>query len=356
MPTDKVARWLDLVAFLLQHRFPVTREEIFEAVGGYVPGGESARRKFERDKDELRALGIAIETVELKQAQGDEAGMGYRLRPAGLYLPYLEIVEAGRSGDRTGGRKPDRAYPGLTTVALSAAEAAVLDRATRRLAQRTELPLSAAAASARRKLAFDLPLTAAEVERVLAIPLPDDARQALAVAQRCVAEQVALRCRYHAPGRDADEEREVEPYGLVFRRGHWYCVGRARDREALRIFRVDRMRGAHPLPGEGFDVPAAFDVRAYVRGAPWQWGDGPAARVRVRFAFPESRWVLNEGTGTPVEPLLDDGAAVMEFEVRRTEPFLRWLLSFGRRADVVAPAHVAAELATLKARVAALYE
>lgn len=35
MSQAKAARWLDLLAYLLQHRFPVTREEIFAHVGEY---------------------------------------------------------------------------------------------------------------------------------------------------------------------------------------------------------------------------------------------------------------------------------------------------------------------------------
>ncbi|MHC4766976.1 MAG: helix-turn-helix transcriptional regulator, partial [Planctomycetota bacterium] len=84
MPRSKTARWLDLIAYLLQHRYPVTREQVFESVSGYLDedsrdeatARESARRKFERDKDELRSLGISIETVELPQAAGDEPGQG----------------------------------------------------------------------------------------------------------------------------------------------------------------------------------------------------------------------------------------------------------------------------------------
>ena len=61
--TAKTARWLDLIAYLLGHHFPVTREDIYRNVRGYLSGGgkraaggavpdrESARRKFERDKD-----------------------------------------------------------------------------------------------------------------------------------------------------------------------------------------------------------------------------------------------------------------------------------------------------------------
>jgi predicted DNA-binding transcriptional regulator YafY len=356
----KTARWLDLVAFLLQHRFPVTREEIFERVRSYGGagergGGESRRRKFERDKDELRALGVEIETVPLPAATGDAPQAGYRLAAAGLYLPYLELEEASSSGTTAPVNR--RLYHRLQRVVLDRGEVAILDRATRRLAERTELPLSSAALSARRKLAFDLPLSAAAVERVLAAPISEPGRQALGVLQDAVATRTAVWCRYYAIGRDAEEDREIEPYALYFQRSHWYCVARARDRNALRVFRVDRMRDARRLRGAAaaFEIPSDFDVRPYLDRAPWEMSDAPAVTVHVRFRFPESRWVLNDGLGTPVEPLLDDGGAEIAFQVRERELFLRWLLTFQRQAEVLEPEEVRRELEQLRERVAELY-
>jgi proteasome accessory factor B len=356
MATRKTARWLDLIALLLQHKYPVARDDIFRAVRGYGvdPDAatdralESARRKFERDKDELRALGIGIETLPAPGHEGDEPGSAYRLKPSAFYLPYFELDE---------GPAPDRPYPGLERVRMSRKEVRVLDRATRRLAQREEFPLAEAARSLRQKLAFDLPLSEAAVERVLAHPLPPDAQAALAVLQRAVAGKRAVRCTYLSMSRGEEATREVEPWGLWFERSRWYCVGLARDRGAARVFRVDRMRDAVPIEGEEpFTVPPDFDVRSYLGRQPWELGQGEPRRVRVRFGFPQSRWVLNERRGTVVNDLLDDGGAVVEFEVRNMDALLHWLLTFRRQATVQEPADVAAQLDALRGRVAGLYE
>lgn len=356
MSAAKTARWLDLLAYLLQHRYPVTREQLFASVTDYLEGAqpgdataaESARRKFERDKDELRALGIDIQTVPVPDAEGDEPASGYRLAPRDFYLPYLELTDAPPAGERP--------YA-LRQVHVRRDDLRRLDAATRRMAAHPTSPLAAAAASARRKLGFDLPLSVSAVEAVLARPLGDDAADALAVLQRAVAERVAVSCRYFAIGRDAEEQRVIEPYGLFFSWGRWYCVARARDRDALRVFRVDRMREARAETGKAarFEVPADFRVRAYLGRAPWELGEAPAVEVRVRFAFPESRWVQARGVGLPVAPLLADGGAVLEFGVRDRNPFLRWLLTFGPRAEVLAPDEVARELDELRGHVAVLY-
>ena len=343
---DKTSRWLDLVAFLLQHRFAVTREEIFSKVGGYDGTEETARRKFERDKDELRALGVEIETVELPGTAADEAGMGYRLKPRSTYLPYLELDDA----------SSDRPYPGLGHIALSREELDVLDRATRALAGQRDTPFAAAEASARRKLAFDLPLSDDAAERILALPVPEHARQALAILQDAVIKRAAVACSYFTMSRQTEAERELEPWGLLFQWGRWYCVARARDRADPRLFRVDRMRNVRRLPGAvpQFELPDDFHVRTFAGRSPWEFGTGAATTARVRFAFPESRWVANSGVGRVMREE-EDRSLVIVFDVRDTDAFLRWLLSFGRQAEIDEPSAMRQSLEALRADVAAMY-
>src|SRR5690606_12586494 len=95
----KAQRWLDLIACLLARRTPATTAEIFRAVPAYrtdaaddAPEPESVRRMFERDKKELRELGIPIETRTFGSAL--DPSEGYVLRRNDLHLPYLRVVEA----------------------------------------------------------------------------------------------------------------------------------------------------------------------------------------------------------------------------------------------------------------------
>jgi predicted DNA-binding transcriptional regulator YafY len=355
MTTTKTARWLDLIAYLLSHRFPVPREEIYRHVRGYLPRGsdserarEAARRKFERDKEELRQLGIDIETVPLPGTAGDQPQQGYRLRASGFYLPYLELLSTPQAAEHP--------YPGLARIGLTDQEIELLDRATRRLAARQEFALASAAQALRRKLAFDLPLDQTAAEHLLAAPLPEAGRAALDVLQHALMDRIPVACHYYSMSRDREEYDTIEPYGLFFQWSHWYCVARARTASALRVYRLDRMRSAKALEAEPrFDVPHDFDVRSYLGRAPWELGTGPATTVRVRFAFPESRWVLNRHLGRPIEALLDDGGAIVEFDTRDQAALLRWLLSLRGQATILEPEAAAQELAALKRQVAALY-
>src|SRR3954462_6839687 len=86
MASQKMLRWIDLLAALLRRRFPVTFEELTKEVMAYLvisPNKVALRRTFERDKDELRAFGIPIETVP--DSNGEP--LGYRLRPSTFTCP-----------------------------------------------------------------------------------------------------------------------------------------------------------------------------------------------------------------------------------------------------------------------------
>ncbi|MFQ5705218.1 MAG: helix-turn-helix transcriptional regulator [Gemmatimonadales bacterium] len=356
MTQTKTARWLDLLALLLSRRYPLTREEIFERVEEYrkarerddsETARESLRRRFERDKDQLRAIGINIETVDIPTAEFDEPAKGYVLQERDFYLPYLEFVDGKVAGDRP--------YRGLVRVPLSSRDLELLDRATNRIAQRSEFPLSLAAASARRKLQFDLPLSIRSVEHVLAAPLATGSDNALATLQRAVAARIAVSCSYYTIGRDSEQRREIEPYGLFFSWSRWYCVAFSRERDALRLFRVDRMKDVTLLEHCPFDVPDDFSVRDYVGRAPWALGSGKPTAATVRFSFPESRWVQAQGVGSVIEDVTPDGGSVIRFAVTEEAPFLRWLLTFRDHARVLEPDSMRGKLADMRDRVRALY-
>ena len=90
MPIPKTSRWLDLIAFLLAHRFPVTREQIYESVSGYKDdweraddekARESLRRKFERDerreRNRRKRMGLALKSSKRHTAKGVHIGSTY---------------------------------------------------------------------------------------------------------------------------------------------------------------------------------------------------------------------------------------------------------------------------------------
>src|SRR5205814_75889 len=266
----------------------VPREEILSQVDDYKADWlrgddktrESVRRKFERDKKELKALGVAIEPIKQK-VMAEHAGQeveAYLLKPRDFYLPYLEVRTPKRA------RVPAHPYY-LNTVTLDAGDLPILRRAAERVAALRETPLGVAAASALRKLSFDLPeLGVGEEERAFPHALRPEVDQQFALLRQAVEERRAVRCSYYAIGRDVEEERVIEPYGLMLSWGHWYCVARSRERKAMRVFRLDRMSQVALVPGPEaeFAVPAGFRIGSYFDRAPWELSDEKPVAARVR--------------------------------------------------------------------------
>jgi predicted DNA-binding transcriptional regulator YafY len=351
----KTERWLNLLAFLLDRHFPASREEILSQVSDYKEdwvGGdarerESVRRKFERDKAELKDLGVTLEPLKEKilANHSDQEVEAYQLKPRDFYLSYLKAP--GRAGAHT--------YF-LHEVALASDDLPILRRAAERIAALTDTPLSSAARSAIRKLSFDLPeLHVGAEER--AFTAPAEIETQFAILRQAVEERRAVRCRYYTIRRDAEAERVIEPYGLMLSWGHWYCVARARDRNALRVFRLDRMNDVSIVEGEKgeFTVPKGFKIASYLNRAPWELSDDKPITARVRINFPQSRWVIGERLGKVVKAVTDDAGSEFEFEVRASDAFVRWLLPLGKQVEVLSPPSIKKQLEAARSALRAVY-
>ncbi len=357
-PSDrptKTERWLNLLAFLLDRHYPASREEILSQVSDYNDdwvGGddrarESVRRKFERDKKELKDLGVTLEPLKEKIVANhvDQEVEAYQLKPRDFYLPYI----------RAPGRPSVHTYF-LNEVALASDDLPILRRAAERIAALTDTPLGAAAQSAIRKLSFDFPeLQVGAEER--AFTAPAEIETQFGILRHAVEQRRAVRCRYYTIRRDAEAERVIEPYGLMLSWGHWYCVARARDRDALRVFRLDRMKDVSIVEGEKaeFTVPKGFQIATYLNRAPWELSDDKPVTVRVRINFPQSRWVIGERLGKVVKAVTDDAGSEFEFAVRAVDPFVRWLLPMGKQVEVLSPPSIKQQLEAARSALRAVY-
>jgi proteasome accessory factor B len=361
---SKLQRWLDVVAFLAGRRFPVSVDQLWEAVPAYASGleggdkdPETVRRMFERDKDELRAMGIPIETRVFSINHGAEESHGYMLANKDFRLPYLRLVREAEAGAR--GRPAPLAE---SHFRIAEGEAAAALDGLRDVASIPGFPLREEARSAFRKLAFDL-----DPDLILPAPLvyvedPETAAAAdtLRVLSDALLARKTVSFRYRSMGRDEEAGRKARPYGLLFQHGRWYLVAWAEDRQDIRMFRVGRMAGVSANardPGTAdYDVPADFDLQTFAGRKAWELGDRPtgALQARVRFAFPRSLWAERNGHGTLLEEG-EDGSQLREIRVHREEPFLRWVLSLEGDARVEGPPDLEAAFAGLVSAVAERY-
>jgi predicted DNA-binding transcriptional regulator YafY len=308
----KTERLLNLVICLLATRRYLTVQQIRGAVPGYDQDTEDAfRRMFERDKEELRELGIPLETGTSTSAHDDE--LGYRIARRDYELPE---------------------------ISLEADEAAALGLAAR-LWQ--SAPLAGATGSALLKLraaGVEAPSASTVLEPRVAATEP-----AFEACLAGVRDGRAMAFRYRTGGRPDAEERSVEPWGVVSWRGRWYLVGFDTGRAAQRVFRLSRIVGEVTLVGEPGSVvpPADVDLRdaasrmasdeprrtAVVRvrqGSGWELRrDAPAVhddgdgwdRVEVGFSDPER--LADRVTGLGADAVVLSPPEARDAVVRRLE-------------------------------------
>lgn len=291
--TAKVERLVNLTVALLEAPRPLTLAEIRQRTGYYTDGDvATTRRRFERDKADLRRLGVPITTAT--PPLSDE--QGYTIARRDYELPDPE---------------------------LTAEEVAALGLAVR-LTGASGTPLALAKLAARAPDPIDLPAPITRVE------LPVDPIDAIADA---VVRRRILRFTY----RRADGSRSartIDPYAVVRRRAAWYVVGRDHDRDALRAFRLDRVvdRPRADDADGAFTVPDDLDVAAAVTG-PGE--DEVAVRLAVS---PSARWAVSLRGGRPTGELVAGDREV--FEVTGLHPWRdrSWVLGLGSDVVVLEPA------------------
>jgi proteasome accessory factor B len=234
----RTERLLSIVVLLLSARRYLTAEQIRAAVSGYPDEQEAFKRMFERDKEELRDLGIPLETGRASSSDDD---LGYRISRQDYELPEIH---------------------------LEADEAAVLGIASR-VWQSAELAGAATGAALKLRAAS----RDADGDGVASPPPGIQPRlttqePAFGPLWEALRDHRPVTFDYQASGRSEASRRNLEPWGVVNRRGRWYVGGHDRDRAAPRVFRLSRITGPVKLAGPpgSVEIPPGADVRELVKG------------------------------------------------------------------------------------------
>ncbi|WP_426560308.1 helix-turn-helix transcriptional regulator [Angustibacter sp. McL0619] len=235
MSSIKTERLLNLVICLLSTGRPLTKAQIRQAVPQYADNTstEAFERMFERDKDELRELGIPLVTSNADALFEDE--IGYRVDREAYALPQVTF-------------EPDElAVLGLASRVWQ--QASLAAPATRALTKLTALGAPQ----------DDGSLIGLEPRIRTAEPAFDPLWAALR-------DRVPVRFTYRTASTGEVAERFVEPWGVTSRNGRWYLTGFDRGRGAARVYRLSRVEGDVVRSGRAgeYEVPADHVPRVMV--------------------------------------------------------------------------------------------
>ncbi len=323
MAAKRAERLVNLVIALLSTRQYVTAARIRATVPGYEPddgsdrADEAFKRMFERDKAELREMGVPLETGRTSVFDTED---GYRIARADYELPEIR---------------------------LTGEEAAAVGLALR-------LWESAQLAGAAHSALVKLKAAGIDVDSSRAIPLQprlDAGEPAFEPCYTAARDRRKLEFDYQRPDEDAPTRRHVQPWGVVAWHGRWYLVGLDLDRQAPRQYRLSRVVGTPKAtgPAGAFEPPADLDLAEVV--ARQVGGQEQLVVVRAR---PGTAIGLRRHA-VPLGPA-DDGDD--RLELRTTEPaaLADQIAAYGDDVLVEAPAAVRDAVISRLTRLAAMGE
>jgi proteasome accessory factor B len=306
----RAERLVNLVLCLLSTRQFLSAERIRATVPGYTdaPNDDAFFRMFERDKSELRELGVPLETG---RNSGFDTTDGYRIARQDYELGEVDL-------------EPDEA----AAVALA-----------------SRLWDTPGLAGAAHGAVLKLRAAGVEVDEAGAGPVQPRVRAAepafgplLAAVQ--TGRVVSFSHRRGGPTGEVTE-RTVEPWGVVSARGRWYLVGHDRDRDDVRSFRLSRIAGPVTAvsPAGTVRVPPGVDLLAVIDGAV-----GPPPVIgTARLWVAAGRAHGLRRLGRMLRPLrrADREGDELEIELRSLGTVARWIAGYGPDVAVLHPPELA---------------
>src|SRR4051812_6572717 len=311
----------------MAERRALTARDIKSTVEGYSEMSDEAfARRFYSDRAELHALGVPLSS-ERDEFTGEEL---YTLRSERYFLPPLELSD-------------DELAALLSCLFLLEGQFAY--------AEPLRLALQNLALG---RHGFDEPPSdAAERVQVVDPEYSPEMASRLSKLEGAISKQRTVKFGYRPMARDEAEERTLNPYALFQDQGAWYVTGQDLSREAIRTFRVSRIRGEIRFATRrerDFRIPAEFDIDAYRGRPPWQIGD-IVGEARIELAG-DTAWWVERAFGNAGQ--LEDGVFVTGYS--SLPQLASWILRQDGRAIPVEPDELRREVARALRDVRASHE
>lgn len=223
----KIERLINLTIALLATKRYLTKSEIFRSVEGYEGSPETKERMFERDKDDLRSLGVTIDVGSFDPLFSDESG--YRIRSETYELDLGEITPTEVS---------------LLSLAADAWQDAALEDSAQSAIQKLS--------------AFGIPSDPIDIPG-LSPKLSNSSKDLLTITEAIASKDCIC---FSYPGLDLTAiERLIVPIALSNKSGYWYVSGVDQEIQEVRTFRLDRIQGVIKTISnkEQFEYPTAIE-------------------------------------------------------------------------------------------------
>ncbi|HUZ29536.1 MAG TPA: WYL domain-containing protein [Solirubrobacteraceae bacterium] len=320
--TEKLIRQLSLISYLMAERRPVTANEIRTEVEGYSVMNEDAfARRFYADRSELEALGITL-AVE-KPVEGLVEQETYSLPPENFHLPAIEFSDGELAALQTALHLLDGEF----------AYAEPLRLALQQISWGRPSPLSS-------------PEQQTVALGITGSPGGHEISGRLAKIETAIFRRKTIVFDYYTMERDDVGSRRVDPYQLLYQGNQFYLVGRSHERDAIRVFRLSRIRGkvGYATKAEhDFQRPRDFDPRTYAERIQWQFGD-PLGSAEVwisgRIAWQIERDFGRHGQMRPT----DDGDRIFTTPYANARQLISWVLGRREHMRVLGPPELLGEL------------
>lgn len=330
---DKLIRQLSLLSFLLSSPRPFTAREVQESVEGYAGMTDEAfARRFFSDRADLAKVGIEVGVLSNSEGAEFDSSQHYYLKPEDYRLPGVEFTPAEQK-------------------ALALALAALDGRFA--YARPLRMALNAI-------LRGRHDLLREELEQLPVVFAPDEDAQR-AGRQLSRLEDALSRgktvCFSYPDSAGGVQERTVDPYSLFLIQSHWYLVGRDHLRDAVRTFRVGRIRGSVRFPTEkprDFTTPSDYNPEQYRARPPWRVG-AVAGTATVRVTDDLAWWVKH------LEPHVTwqedaDGCAIFLVPYADELLLLSWVAGSGGCSEILDPPQLRGRARELLLEVVRLHE
>ena len=302
MSDRKTERLLNLTLALLATKRYLKKSEILENVFGYEGSQEAKERMFERDKDDLRSLGIEIEVGDLDVFFDDEPG--YKI--------------------------PQKSYE-LNVPNLTGRELAILSIAANFW---NDSVLAPNAQSGIRKLqSLGIPASL-DFEYRMKYRFENPTYR-LEQLTKAISQKSRITFAYDSSSLNL---RHLEPYRIVFWNGFWYLIGMDLDREAMRLFKLSRFTGEITISKKKNEYSVAEDFRVEDHLPKESVEVIKSAKIRIK----KEAGLLLRNRGKMISEEIEFDTYQIEYENETT--FLRELIWHGPNIQVVEPAELKAGL------------